>query len=45
LSIPLGKLYVVDQIGQANPAIPTAGEEIVIDYCLIGEELGAPELV
>jgi hypothetical protein len=45
LSIPLGKIYVVDQVGQANPATPGNGEEIVIDYCLIGEELAAPELV
>lgn len=45
LSIPLGKIYVVDGIGQANPAVPAAGQVMVIDYAIIGEELAAPELV
>ncbi len=40
----LGKIFVVDQMGQANPAVPTAGDTIVIDYVAIGEEHGAPEL-
>lgn len=39
------KIFVVDQMGQANPAVPSDTDTIVIDYVAIGEELGAPELI
>ena len=41
----LGKIFVVDQVGTANPAVPTAGDTIIIDYVAIGDELDAVELV
>ncbi|KKN92392.1 hypothetical protein LCGC14_0208830 [marine sediment metagenome] len=41
----LGKIFLVDQCGQANPTVPEAGDTVVIDYVAIGDELAAPELV
>ncbi len=41
----LGKIFLVDQMGQANPAVPGAGQVIVIDYVALGDEAAAPELI
>ena len=38
------KIFIVDQVGTADPAIPTAGDTIVIDYFVIGEDARSPEL-
>ena len=38
------KIFVVDQVGQADPAVPTAGDTIVLDYLVFGDHAGAPEL-
>jgi hypothetical protein len=45
LSVPLGKIFVNDDLGQADPAAVTAGQTVVIDYCMLGDDLTAPELV
>jgi hypothetical protein len=40
------KIFVVDEMGQANPAVPGDGHVVVIDYFVIGEdEARSPELV
>ena len=38
------KIFVCDQMGIANPAVPTAGDQIVIDFLVFGDDAGAPEL-
>ena len=38
------KIFVCDQMGQANPAVPTAGDTIVLDYLVFGEDADTPEL-
>jgi hypothetical protein len=38
------KIFVVDEVGTANPAVPTPGEVIVIDYFAIGEDNRSVEL-
>ncbi len=40
-----GLIHIVDQVGADDPAIPTAGDLIEIDYLVIGEDATAPELV
>lgn len=32
------KIFVVDQEGQANPAVPTAGDLITINYLVVGDD-------
>ena len=39
LTRDLDKIFVSDEIGAANPAVPTAGDVIVLDYVAFGEEL------
>jgi hypothetical protein len=31
-------IFICDQEGQANPAVPTAGETFTIDYFVVGED-------
>jgi hypothetical protein len=33
-----GKIFICDQVGQANPAVPTPGEDVTIDYLVVGED-------
>ena len=40
----LGKIFVVDETGAANPAVPTAGDIIHIDYVAFGDKLGGTQV-
>ncbi len=40
LTQPLGKIFVADDVGQADPAVPSGSDTIVINYVAFGEELG-----
>jgi hypothetical protein len=39
------KIFVCDQVGTANPAVPTPGEIIVIDYVIMGTDARNTDLV
>ena len=39
------KIFLVDQIGQDNPTVPTAGDLITIDYVVLGEDTSQPAMV
>ncbi len=39
------KIFVVDQVGASDPAVPTAGDLLVISYFASGESASAPDLV
>ncbi len=34
-----GKIFICDQVGQANPAVPTPGEAVTLDYLVVGDDL------
>lgn len=38
------KIFVVDQVGAANPTVPEESDQMVIDFLVFGEDAGAPEL-
>jgi hypothetical protein len=38
------RIFVVDQVGQANPTVPEENDQMVIDYLVFGEDADTPEL-
>jgi hypothetical protein len=40
-----GKLFICDQVGTANPAVPTAGDIITLSYIAVGDDATVPDLV
>jgi hypothetical protein len=33
-----GKIFICDQVGQANPAVPGDGDPFTIDYLVVGDD-------
>lgn len=38
------KIFLLEDVGQANPAIPSNADACVIKYVVLGDDAGAPEL-
>ena len=39
------KIFIVDQVGQDNPAVPTAGDLITVQYFVFGEDSSTPAMI
>jgi hypothetical protein len=39
------KIFICDLVGQDNPAVPTAGDLITIQYCVFGDDSSTPAMV